>query len=603
MSGRELVILILGFAIIAVILRGLYVAIQARRSQIKLAIDKNIPQNVDLEALEMAELPGGGARVVTRSLEEVNRQNSALDSAQHKAEALDLGEEDEEQQIPMLMDAVEVADQQGELEIDEPCEDDPVYNDHEEQDSWQDEEVEQGIEESFSREVESFGDGTNSFGDEEDINSDDSGFSAIANSNQQPQESYREPGEEYREAGVVHEQATNTNTHEDLQSNESADDVLLDYGDDSFEEDAQPEDNLSSVMPDYDNSIEEDDYADEEQRFEGSHDHIPENDWQDEVASEVMNEEEVESQQAAASNFEDHLGEFSMTAGERIGQHPSLGSEESQSTLFDDEEMTRPARGSESGVSKSGLRSLFSAFGRKSKTTVIEKPQRAEAAEPIERVEPAAVQQAHFEEPQQEDLEDVIEQAEEQAHQLAVESGEEVAPFLRQATEVDARDELAGARAKPETAEPVTEASEVLVINVMAREGRVFAGSDLLQVLITSGLKFGDMNIFHKRLSNDSTGPIIFSVANALNPGVFDLNKMEQFTTLGISLFLALPTPINNLDGFEQMLDTAQQIRGALDGELKDDHRNGMTAQTIEHYRQRVRDFELRRLKTAGARG
>ena len=58
MGGRELVILLLGLAIIAVVLRGLYVAISARRGQIKLAIDKNIPQDVDLEAMELAELPG-----------------------------------------------------------------------------------------------------------------------------------------------------------------------------------------------------------------------------------------------------------------------------------------------------------------------------------------------------------------------------------------------------------------------------------------------------------------------------------------------------------------------------------------------------------------
>ena len=57
MSGRELVILLLGLAIVAVVLRGLYVALNARRGQIKLAIDKNIPQNVDLEALEMAVVP------------------------------------------------------------------------------------------------------------------------------------------------------------------------------------------------------------------------------------------------------------------------------------------------------------------------------------------------------------------------------------------------------------------------------------------------------------------------------------------------------------------------------------------------------------------
>jgi FtsZ-interacting cell division protein ZipA len=77
---------------------------------------------------------------------------------------------------------------------------------------------------------------------------------------------------------------------------------------------------------------------------------------------------------------------------------------------------------------------------------------------------------------------------------------------------------------------------------------------------------------------------------------------MEEFSTLGVSLFLALPTAINNLEALEQMLRVAQQIRGALDGELRDDNRNIMTAQTTEHYRQRVRDFELRQLKAASNR-
>ena len=66
MSLRELIILLLGLAIIGIILRGLFVALQARRGQLRMAIDKNIPADVDLDALELAELPSGGARVVRR---------------------------------------------------------------------------------------------------------------------------------------------------------------------------------------------------------------------------------------------------------------------------------------------------------------------------------------------------------------------------------------------------------------------------------------------------------------------------------------------------------------------------------------------------------
>jgi hypothetical protein len=81
MGGRELLILLLGLATVAIVLRRLFVVLRSRRGQIKLVIDKNIPQDIDLDALELSELPGGGARVVERSLQEVNLQNSAVEAA------------------------------------------------------------------------------------------------------------------------------------------------------------------------------------------------------------------------------------------------------------------------------------------------------------------------------------------------------------------------------------------------------------------------------------------------------------------------------------------------------------------------------------------
>ena len=76
MGLRELLILILILAIVVVVLRGLYVALRSRRGQIKIALEKNIPE-YDLDELEMRELPNGGARMVGRSFAEVQRQNSA----------------------------------------------------------------------------------------------------------------------------------------------------------------------------------------------------------------------------------------------------------------------------------------------------------------------------------------------------------------------------------------------------------------------------------------------------------------------------------------------------------------------------------------------
>ena len=136
---------------------------------------------------------------------------------------------------------------------------------------------------------------------------------------------------------------------------------------------------------------------------------------------------------------------------------------------------------------------------------------------------------------------------------------------------------------------------EVLIINVMARKGEFFAGPDLLQAMLSQGLRYGDMDIFHRHESSDGRGRILFSVANIVMPGTLDLAAMEDFTTPGISLFLSLPIASDSLSAYNLMVTTAQAIADALQGELKDEQRSVMTRQTIEHGRQRVIEYERKR--------
>lgn len=136
---------------------------------------------------------------------------------------------------------------------------------------------------------------------------------------------------------------------------------------------------------------------------------------------------------------------------------------------------------------------------------------------------------------------------------------------------------------------------EVLIIHLRSREGEVFEGSDILEVVLESGLRFGTMDIFHCHTDEDGEGPVLFSMANMVKPGSFDLNNIDQFTTIGLSFFLTLPVPDGkHMNAFERMISTAKQFVDKLGGELKDENRSVMTGQTIEHYRERVRDFARR---------
>ena len=136
------------------------------------------------------------------------------------------------------------------------------------------------------------------------------------------------------------------------------------------------------------------------------------------------------------------------------------------------------------------------------------------------------------------------------------------------------------------------EAMEVLVINVLARSGEQFQGSKLKSLFEACGLEHGDMDIYHRHESEDTTTPVQFSVANAVEPGTFRPQDMAGLSTPGISFFMSLPGPTNALQAFEFMLETAQCVVRNLGGELKDERRSVMTPQTIEHCRQRIREFE-----------
>ncbi|WP_299593496.1 cell division protein ZipA [uncultured Microbulbifer sp.] len=136
---------------------------------------------------------------------------------------------------------------------------------------------------------------------------------------------------------------------------------------------------------------------------------------------------------------------------------------------------------------------------------------------------------------------------------------------------------------------------EVLILNIMAPAGDCFEGNDLLRVLLSSGLRFGEMNIFHYHCGDAGEGPVLFSLANIVVPGTFDMSEMEDFTTPGISLFLALPAEVEAVKAFDTLLSTARNIAEQLGGELKDENRSVFTAQTAEHYRQRVMEFQRRK--------
>jgi cell division protein ZipA len=139
---------------------------------------------------------------------------------------------------------------------------------------------------------------------------------------------------------------------------------------------------------------------------------------------------------------------------------------------------------------------------------------------------------------------------------------------------------------------PRHEDTKVYSLNVIARADQGFAGGDILRVLLGCGLRFGDMDFFHLSEAQGGTPTIQFSVANMMQPGVFDLENMEELSTQGLMFFLTLPGPHDMARAFDLMLETAYTVAHSLGGDVYDETRSVMTKQYVESLRQSIREYE-----------
>jgi cell division protein ZipA len=150
-----------------------------------------------------------------------------------------------------------------------------------------------------------------------------------------------------------------------------------------------------------------------------------------------------------------------------------------------------------------------------------------------------------------------------------------------------------------QTSEPetTTEASvpveDLVIMHVMARDGGMLSGSEILELLLASGLRYGPMDIFHYR---NPKGQTEFSLANCVHPGTFNPDSMSQVNTPGITLFLQLPSTADAMESFEHMYEMAVYLAKKLDAEVLDEDHSTVTAQRCEYYREKLRAFARSKL-------
>ncbi len=145
----------------------------------------------------------------------------------------------------------------------------------------------------------------------------------------------------------------------------------------------------------------------------------------------------------------------------------------------------------------------------------------------------------------------------------------------------------------------------IIALTLIARRGSM-SGSAIIEALELEGLKPGPMRIYHYRYypedsgesssfassgtsSGNSSGrsqPIVFSIANAVEPGVLEPKTLHEERTPGLVVFMNASDPMHTMRTLDAMLSVGVRLARRLDAILGDAERNYLTPRARDALRE-----------------
>ncbi|MET0986958.1 MAG: cell division protein ZipA C-terminal FtsZ-binding domain-containing protein [Steroidobacteraceae bacterium] len=129
---------------------------------------------------------------------------------------------------------------------------------------------------------------------------------------------------------------------------------------------------------------------------------------------------------------------------------------------------------------------------------------------------------------------------------------------------------------------------KILVLRLAAGPTRI-PGDKLRAAFAAQGMTFGKYEIFHRI---HPSGETLFSAASMVEPGSFDLARMDSTPFPGVTLFAQLPSCISGQEVLEELLRHAKELQGAVGGTLQDERGGLLNSPRIQRLRDEVDDFE-----------
>lgn len=133
---------------------------------------------------------------------------------------------------------------------------------------------------------------------------------------------------------------------------------------------------------------------------------------------------------------------------------------------------------------------------------------------------------------------------------------------------------------------------KLVMLYLAAKSGQAISGAELVLATEKVGLVYGHHNIYHRLVDGPDAGEPVFSMANVVQPGYFDLANIDTLQTPGVSFFMTLPGPVTAVQAWETMLPVAERMAQLLDGVLLDADRNALGRQRILHIKEELRTFD-----------